>query len=68
MPFTGDPAVNYAQKMLTRQRSQATLSRTFSQYLQKASPTIRFNKDYAPTQESAASAKPAGPAKAAGTP
>ena len=68
VPFTGDPAVNYALKLLTRQRSQMTLNRTFSQYLQKASPTIRFNKDYTPAPDAAAQPKPAAPATAAKPP
>lgn len=48
VPFTGDPATSYAQQLITRQRTQETLNRTFSQYLAAAGPTVRFNKDFAP--------------------
>ena len=61
VPFTGEAATNYAQRLIAQQRAQETLNRTFSGYLQAAAPTIRFNKDFAP-------ATPAGPAKAAGKP
>lgn len=58
-PFTGAPAADYAQKLLTRQRTQETLNRTFSQYIAAAGPTVRFNKDFAPAADTPAAAKPA---------
>jgi len=51
-PFTGDPAVDYAQKLITRQRTQDSLTNSFRQLMAKAKPTVRFNKDYAPPPQS----------------
>lgn len=48
IPFTGDPALDYAMKMIARQRTQETIQRAMSQLLSKAAPTVKFNKDYAP--------------------
>ena len=59
VPFTGPAATTYAQKVMARQRSQETLNRTFGQYITTATPTIRFNKDFAPPPTPAAPAAPA---------
>jgi EpsD family peptidyl-prolyl cis-trans isomerase len=48
IPFTGDPATQYATKWLTRQRTQEAVSRSFNQYLTAAAGKVQFNKDYAP--------------------
>jgi len=48
VPFTGDPAIQFAIKWLARTRTQGTVSRAFNQYLKAAQPKIQFNKDYAP--------------------
>lgn len=55
VPFTGDPAVQFATKWLTRQRTQEAVNRTFNELLTKAAPKIRFNKDYAPPKPAASS-------------
>jgi len=48
LPFTGDPALQYATKWMTRQRTQEAVNRSFNQYLTAAVSKIQFNKDYAP--------------------
>jgi EpsD family peptidyl-prolyl cis-trans isomerase len=62
VPFTGEPATNYALQLIGRQRTQETLNRTFSQYLAAAGSTVRFNKDFAPPTA------PAAPTSAGGKP
>ena len=66
VPFTGDPAVQFATKWLTRTRTQDAVGRAFNQYLKAAQPKIQFNKDYAPVKPAPASA--AAPAAAAAQP
>ncbi len=73
IPFTGDPATEYATKWLTRQRTQDSVSRSFNQLLTASASKIQFNKDYAPpkpvkaaTPPGAAPAATATPAQAAG--
>jgi EpsD family peptidyl-prolyl cis-trans isomerase len=61
VPFTGDPATQFATKWLARTRTQDAVSRAFNQYLKAAQPKIEFNKDYAPP-------KPPPPAAGAGAP
>jgi EpsD family peptidyl-prolyl cis-trans isomerase len=56
VPFIGEPATSYAQKLIARQRTQETLNRTLSQYLAAAGSTVRFNKDFTPTAPLAAPA------------
>jgi EpsD family peptidyl-prolyl cis-trans isomerase len=65
VPFTGDPATQFATKWLTRTRSQETVSRSFNQYLKAAQPKIQFNKDYAPPKPAPAAGAPAAGAPAA---
>jgi peptidyl-prolyl cis-trans isomerase C len=48
IPFTGDQATEYATKLMTRQRTQEAVSRSFNQYLTAAAGKVQFNKDYAP--------------------
>ena len=47
-PFGGPEASDYAQKLLTKQRSQEAVNRQFNAIITKAAPTVKFNKDYAP--------------------
>ena len=44
-PFTGAEASDYAQKLLTKQRSQEAVNRQFNAIITKAAPTVKFNKD-----------------------
>jgi peptidyl-prolyl cis-trans isomerase C len=64
VPFTGDPATQYATKWLARQRTQEAVSRSFNQYLTAAASKVQFNKDYAPPKPSPVS----NPASSAATP
>ncbi len=48
VPFTGEPAIQYALKVITRERTQDALNRQFSEILAKAKGQVVFNKDYAP--------------------
>ena len=70
IPFTGDPAMQYATKWLTRQRTQESVSRSFNQLLTASSSKIQFNKDYAPPKPvktaAPAEAAPGAPSQAAG--
>jgi EpsD family peptidyl-prolyl cis-trans isomerase len=70
VPFTGDPAVQFATKWLTRTRTQDAVGRAFNQYLKAAQPKIQFNKDYAPAKPAptGAAAGAAPPAAAAAQP
>ncbi len=64
-PFTGSEASDYAQKLLTKQRSQEAVNRQFNAIITKAAPTVKFNKDYAqPPAKPAATPAPAAPAAA----
>jgi len=69
IPFTGDPATEYAIKWLTRQRTQESVSRSFNQLLAASASKIQFNKDYAPPKPVKTSgppeAAPAAPAQSA---
>jgi EpsD family peptidyl-prolyl cis-trans isomerase len=47
-PFTGPAAVEYATKILLRQRTSEAVQREFSEIAKKAAPSIHFNKDYGP--------------------
>ncbi len=66
VPFTGEQAASYAQKLITHQRTQEAIDRTAAGIMAKAGPKIRFNKDYAPQKPSGAPAAP--PPSAAGQP
>jgi peptidyl-prolyl cis-trans isomerase C len=61
VPFTGDQATQYATKWLARQRTQQSVSRSFTQMLNASASKIQFNKDYAPPKP----VKTAAPAQAA---
>lgn len=47
VPFTGPQAVDYAKKVMTRQRTQEAINRQFNEIIAKAKPTVKFNKAYA---------------------
>ena len=68
IPFTGPPAVDYAQKLILRQRTQEAVGRQFNAYITKGAAKVRFNKDFAPprTVAGAPGATPAAPAKSGG--
>jgi EpsD family peptidyl-prolyl cis-trans isomerase len=59
VPFTGDAAIKYATDLLTRQRAQETLSRSFQAIIAQSSKSVRFNKDYAPPNTTPSAASPA---------
>ncbi len=59
IPFTGDPAVQYAQALLTRERTQDAVQRQLHTILGKAAGSVKFNKDYAPTKLPPAATPPA---------
>jgi peptidyl-prolyl cis-trans isomerase C len=61
-PFTGEPAVNFAMRMLTRERSQQTLAREVQAITANAENKIKYNKDYQPAPKAAAPAAKAPPA------
>jgi len=48
VPFTGEQAVDYAMKYITRDRTQQSISKSFNQTVGLALPAVQFNKDYAP--------------------
>ena len=56
IPFTGDPALDYAMKLIARQRNQETVQRSMRELMSKAAPNVKFNKDYAPPKPATASA------------
>lgn len=58
VPFTGEPAVNYAINVIKQQRTQQVVGRTFNGILTKANSTIQFNKNYAPTKASVEKSAP----------
>lgn len=64
-PFTGPAAVDYAVKLLTRQRTNEAIQREFAQIARKAAPSIHFNKDYGPADLPGPGAPSAAPAAAA---
>ena len=70
VPFNGAQAIEYAKKVVTRQRTQEAISKQFNEIITKAKPTVKFNKDYADTAPSpgAVTAKPAGATPAVGAP
>lgn len=53
VPFTGEPAINYAINVIKQQRVQQVVGRTLNGILTKAKSTIQFNKNYAPDKVSA---------------
>ena len=60
-PFTGPQAIDYAQKLMLRQRTQESVSRQFNAVVAKGAAAVRFNKGYAPPKTvSAAPAAKAG--------
>jgi peptidyl-prolyl cis-trans isomerase C len=61
IPFTGEKAIDFATKYLTRERTQLSLKKSFDQMMAGAATKVKFNKDYAP-----AKTQPAAPATAAG--
>ncbi len=64
VPFTGDQALEFAKKWVTRERTQESVQRSFSQLLSQAAPKVKFNKDYAPPKASPAA--PGAPAAGVG--
>jgi EpsD family peptidyl-prolyl cis-trans isomerase len=70
VPFTGQPAMDFARKVLTRQQVQDAVGRSFKAIMEKAKPKVQFNKDYAPPKAAPApaGATPAVPPKAPTTP
>jgi EpsD family peptidyl-prolyl cis-trans isomerase len=52
-PFIGPDAVEYAQKLLQKERIQGLLSKSFGEMMSKAAPTVQFGKDYAAAQMTA---------------
>ncbi|MBV8593767.1 MAG: SurA N-terminal domain-containing protein [Caulobacteraceae bacterium] len=63
-PFQGPAAIDYAQKLMVKQRSQEAVGRKFNAILTKGMPTVQFNKDYAPPRPAPAAAKAPAPAAA----
>jgi EpsD family peptidyl-prolyl cis-trans isomerase len=52
-PFLGDPAFTYAQRLMTRQRTQDALNQAFAQIMAKAHGSVQYNNDYAPPKPTA---------------
>ncbi len=60
VPFTGEPAIQYAMKVITHQRTEEAVNREFGGILKAAAGEIKYNKDYAPPKPPAAPSQPAG--------
>ena len=52
VPFTGTKALDYAVRVLTRQRTQETVTRQVKALFDKAKPTIRFSPGFTPPSPS----------------
>jgi hypothetical protein len=57
--FNGQPAEDYARKLLIRQRSQEAIHRAIAQILAKAGASVRYNPDFAPGKPAAPPPAPA---------
>jgi peptidyl-prolyl cis-trans isomerase C len=62
VPFTGEPARDYALNILRTQRLQEATQRTYNAIMAKAQSSIKYNKAYAPPP----APKPAAPTPAPG--
>jgi EpsD family peptidyl-prolyl cis-trans isomerase len=62
VPFTGDPALQYAQALINRQRASDAVSRQLQMIVGKSAHEIRYNKDFQPPAAVPPAAKPAAPA------
>ena len=65
-PFTGEPAIGYAESILRRQHSQEAVSRQLGPIVKKAVATGRYNKAYQPTPAAPAAAPSGAPPAKAG--
>jgi EpsD family peptidyl-prolyl cis-trans isomerase len=59
VPFTGEPARNYALGLLRNQHLQETMQRALSAIMAKAQSSIKYNKAYAPPPAAPAEGAPA---------
>jgi EpsD family peptidyl-prolyl cis-trans isomerase len=59
IPFTGEPAIDYASKYLTRERTQESIKKSFNRLMAGGVDKIRFNKDYAPPKAPPATSRAA---------
>jgi len=48
IPFTGEAAIDYATKYLTRERTQESIRRSFNQMMSWSGEQGEVHKDYAP--------------------
>jgi len=71
VPFTGEPAINYALQLIKRQRTQDAVARQVHSILTNSKNVIRYNPAYQPPKVTApppaASSAPVSGAPAAGT-
>jgi EpsD family peptidyl-prolyl cis-trans isomerase len=65
IPFTGANAVAYAQKYVTRQRTQEAVQRRVQQLFAAEKGDVKFSKDFAPANAPKAASPPAAPASGA---
>ena len=63
VPFSGPQSVEYAMRVVTRQRTSDAVQRQVGAMFAKAKPSVHFNKDYAPPTPPAG-AIPGAPASA----
>jgi EpsD family peptidyl-prolyl cis-trans isomerase len=62
VPFTGDPAVSFAQQFITRQRTQEAVQRRFQSLFAAKKNTVTFSKEFEPPKPPATASSPAAPA------